>query len=48
MPMPSLPRLFLYALAAAVLSLALYFVIRGAVMLYELYQFMQWVEEFGE
>jgi hypothetical protein len=48
MPIPSPLRLVMGVLAAAVMSVALYFFMQGAVMLYELYQFTQWVKEFGE
>lgn len=48
MPMPSPLRVLLCALAAAAMSVALYLCIQGAVMLYELYQFVQWVREYGE
>lgn len=48
MPISSPLRLVMGALAAVVLSLVLYICVQGAVMLYELYQFTQWVKEFGE
>lgn len=48
MPMPSPLRLLAYALAAILIPVAVFFVIQGAVMLYDLYEFLQWVEEYGE
>lgn len=48
MLMPSPLRVFLCALAAALASVVLYTCIQGAVTLYELYQFTQWMKEFGE
>jgi len=48
MPIPSPLRFLACALAAVVAPVALYFFVQGAVMLYELYQFIQWVKEFGE
>jgi hypothetical protein len=48
MPVPSPLRLVVGVLSAVVMSVALYFFVQGAVMLYELYQFTQWVKEFGE
>lgn len=48
MLMPSPLRALLCALAAALMSAALYLCIQGAVMLYELYQFTQWLEGFSE
>lgn len=48
MPIPSSLRLVMAALAAVLLSVSLYLCIQGVVMLYELYQFTEWVEEFSE
>lgn len=41
-------RAVLYVLAAVLATAALYVCIQGAVFLYELYRFTQWIEEFGE
>lgn len=47
MSTPSPLRALLCALAATLISIALYLSIQGAVMLYEAYQFIQWMREFG-
>lgn len=43
--MPSPLRALLYLLTATLISAALCLCIRGAVMLYETYQTLQWIEE---
>jgi hypothetical protein len=48
MPTPSPLRILLCALAITLMSVALFLCIQGAVMLYELYQFIEWAKEFGE
>lgn len=48
MPMPSPLRILAYALAVILIPAAVFFLVQGAVMLYDLYEFLQWVERYGE
>lgn len=45
MPTPSPLRAFTCLLIASLVSASLYVCIRGAVMLYDMYQLIQWIEE---
>lgn len=45
MPMPSPLRALACLLGAVLVSIALYACIQGAVMLYDMYQLIDWIEE---
>lgn len=47
-PMPSPLRAILYAVIATVLAASLYVCIEAAVMIYDFYQIIQWLEALAE
>lgn len=47
-PMPSPLRALLYALLITALSVALYFCVQTALMIYDFYLIIQWLGDFAE